>query len=202
MQMGVNISRKILLIFEMEGVFFSSYSKDETSCQIQRKPDWELGDRSYFCRPFQLEVLKYCLKHYDVAIWTSNVTNKYIRQVLEKSNIDTSDFEFIWDRSHCHLQTKSKSCSMIQFYEKRLSDVWSQYGNKYTESNVLLIDTSKPTSQFLGYRSNCILIKAYIGHEHDTWLVQVLFPFLKTLHRIKQKHNYIRMFNRTLSSLY
>ena len=84
MQMGVNISRKILLIFEMEGVFFSSYSKDETSCQIQRKPDWELGDRSYFCRPFQLEVLKYCLKHYDVAIWTSNVTNKYIRQVLEK----------------------------------------------------------------------------------------------------------------------
>ena len=90
---------------------------------------------------------------------------------------------------------------MIQFYEKMLSDVWSQYGNKYEESNVLLIDTSKLTSQFPGYRSNCILTKAYIGHEHDTWLVQVLFPLFKTLHRIKEKHNYIRMFNRTLSSL-
>ena len=48
-----------------------------------------IGDLSYFFRPFQSEVLKYCLKNYDVAIWTSNVTDKYIRQVLEKLNMNS-----------------------------------------------------------------------------------------------------------------
>ena len=51
---------------------------------------------------------------------------------------------------------------MIQFYEKMLIDMWSQYGDKYDESNVFLISTSKPTSQFIVYQSNHILIKAYI----------------------------------------
>ena len=38
-QRGINIGRKMLLIFEMEGVFFSSYARDDPSCHIQRKPD-------------------------------------------------------------------------------------------------------------------------------------------------------------------
>ena len=72
-----------------------------------------------------------------------------------------------------------------------LIDVWSQYGDNYEESNVLLIDTEKHTSHFIRYRSNHILIKSYTGKEQDMWLMQVLFPFLKTLHCIKQKHEYI-----------
>ena len=52
-QMGINISRKMLLIFEMEGVLFTSYTRDEPNCPTQRKPDWEFGDKSYFLRPFQ-----------------------------------------------------------------------------------------------------------------------------------------------------
>ena len=85
----------------MEGVLFSSYARDEPSCQIQRKPYWEIE------------------------------CDKYIRQVLEKSNIDTREFQFTCDRYHCHLQTKFKGGSTIQLYEKRLTDVWSQYGDKY-----------------------------------------------------------------------
>ena len=123
--------------------------------------------------------------------------NKYLKIQI----FDIGDFEFTWDRSRCHLQTKFKAGSTIKFYEKRLSDVWSQYGDKYDASNVLLIDTTKPTSQFVGYRSNHILIKSYTGQEQDMWLMQVLFPFLKTLHRIKEKCDYIRMFNRTSTSL-
>ena len=78
MQMGITTSQKMLLIFEMEGVFFQSYTKDEQDFHIQREPDWQFGDRSYFLRPFYSKVLKYCLKNYDVAIWTLNVTDKYI----------------------------------------------------------------------------------------------------------------------------
>jgi len=200
-QMGITISQKMLLIFEMEGVFFQSYTKDEQNCYIQREAEWQFGDRSYFLRPFHSELLKYCLKNYDVAIWTLNVTDKYIRRVLEISNIDIEDFKFTWNRSHCHLQTKLEAGRTIQFYEKRLTDVWSQYGDNYGESNVLLIDTTKHTSQFIGYRSNHILIKAYTGKEQDTWLMHILFPFLKTLHRMKEKREYIRMFNRTCTSL-
>ena len=144
----------------MEGVLFSSYNRDEPTCQIQRKPYWEFGDMSYFLRPFQSEILKYNLKNYDVAIWTLNVTDKYIRQILENSNIDVTELQFTWDRSHCHFWTKFKGGSAIQFYEKRLSDVCSQYGHKYGELIFLLIDTSKLTSQFARYRSNHILIKA------------------------------------------
>ena len=201
MQMGITTSQKMLLIFEMEGVFFQSYTKDEQDFHIQREPDWQFGDRSYFLRPFYSKVLKYCLRNYDAAIWTLNVTNKYIRKVLEKSNIDIEDFKFAWDISHCHLQAKLEAGRTRQFYEKKLIDVWCQYGDNYEESNVLLINTEKHTSQFMGYRSNHILIKSYTGKEQDTWLMQVLFPFLKTLHRIKQKHEYIRMFNRTCTSL-
>ena len=127
---GINIGRKMLLIFEMEGVLFSSCARDDPSCHIHRKPDWDFRKLSYFFRPFQSEVLKYCLKDYDVAIWTSNATDKYIRQVLEKLNIDIRDFEFMWNMSHCHLQTKFKVGSTIQFYEKKLTGVWSQYGDK------------------------------------------------------------------------
>ena len=86
-QMGIDTSRNMLLIFEMEGVLFSLYTRDEQTCQIQRKLDWEFGDMSYFFRPFQGEFLKYCLKNYDVAIWTLNIT---------------------WDRSHFRFQTKFK----------------------------------------------------------------------------------------------
>ena len=77
-QMGITISQKMLLIFEMEGVFFQSYTKDEQNCYIQREADWQFGDRSYFLRPFHSELLKYCLKNYYVAIWTLDVTDKYI----------------------------------------------------------------------------------------------------------------------------
>ena len=38
-QRGINIDRKMLLIFEMEGVLFSSYARDDPSCHIQRNPD-------------------------------------------------------------------------------------------------------------------------------------------------------------------
>ena len=117
------------------------------------------------------------------------------------TNIDIEDFKFAWNKSHCHLQTKLEAGRTIQFYEKRLTDVWSQYGDNYQESNVLLIDTTKHTSQFVGYRSNHILIKSYTGKEKDTWLMHILFPFLKTLHRMKEKHEYIQMFNRTCTSL-
>ena len=88
-----------------------------------------------------------------------------------------------------------------QFKEKKLIDVWSQYGDNYEESNVLIIDIEKNTSQFIRYQSNHILIKSYKGKEQDTWHMQVLFHFLKTPHRVKQKHEYIRMFNRTCTSL-
>ena len=52
-QMGINISRKMLLIFEMEGVLFASYTRDEPNYPTQRKPDWEFDDKCYFIRPFQ-----------------------------------------------------------------------------------------------------------------------------------------------------
>ena len=55
MQMGIDINRKMLLIFEMEGVLFLPYNRDEPTCQIQRKQDWDFGDMSYFFRPFQSE---------------------------------------------------------------------------------------------------------------------------------------------------
>ena len=92
--MGVNITQKMLLIFTMEGVFFSSYARDKTSSQIPRKLDWEFNDRSYFLRSYQSNILKYCLKYYDVAIGTLNVTDQYIQQVLEKSNMDIGDFQY------------------------------------------------------------------------------------------------------------
>ena len=116
-----------------------------------------------------------------------NVIDKYIWKVLEKSNIDIEDFKFAGNKSHCYLQTKLEAGRTRQFYEKKLIDVWCQYGDNYVESNVLLIDTEKHTSQFMGYRSNHILIKSYTRKEQDTWLMQVLFPFLKTLHPIKKK---------------
>jgi len=68
-----------------------------------------------------------------------NVTDKYIRKVLEKSNIDIEDFKFAWDKPHCYLQTKLEAGRIRQFYEKKLTDVWSQYGDNYKESNVLLM---------------------------------------------------------------
>ena len=82
-----------------------------------------------------------------------------------------------------------------------LSDVWFQYGDKYRELDVLMRDTSKSTSQFIRYQSKHILIKPYTGREKDTYIMYALFPFLKTLHHIKEKFEYIRMFNTTSTSL-
>lgn len=84
------------------------------------------------------------------------------------------------------MQAKLDARRTGQFYEKTLTGVWSQYGDNYEESNVLLIDTTKHTSQFIGYQSNHMLIKSYTGKDQDTWLMQVLFPFLKTLHLINK----------------
>ena len=84
-QMGIDINWKILLIFEMGGLLFSSYTKDEPSCQIQRKPYWEIE------------------------------CDKYIRQVLGKSNIDTREFQFTCDRYHCLCKQNSKEGVQYNF---------------------------------------------------------------------------------------
>ena len=88
---------------------------------------------------------------------TLNVPENYIQQILENSIIDVKELQFTWDRSHCGFQTKFEGGSIIQFYEKMLSNVWSEYG----EWNVLVIDTSNPTSQFDRYLSDHMLIKTY-----------------------------------------
>jgi hypothetical protein len=69
-------------MFEMEGVLFLSYAINEPSCNIEKKLDHEFDGRSCFFNPFQSEVLKYYLNCYDVAIWTKNIIEKYIQQVL------------------------------------------------------------------------------------------------------------------------
>jgi len=53
MQMGITTSQKMLLIFEIEGVSFQSYTKDEQNFHIQREPNWEFGHRSYLLITFQ-----------------------------------------------------------------------------------------------------------------------------------------------------
>ena len=53
----------------MEGVLFSSYNRDEPTCQIQRKPGWEFGDMSYLFRPFSVEVIQVLLK----KLWCCNM---------------------------------------------------------------------------------------------------------------------------------
>ena len=154
---------------------------------------------SYLFFTFSVRIIEALLK----KLWGCklNVIENYIWQILENSNIDVRELQFTCDRSHCCFQTKFKGGNTIQFYEKRLSDVWSQYGDKYGESNVLLIDTSNPTSQFVRDRPNHILIKAYTRQEQYNWLTQVLLLFLKTLHCLKEKCEHIRMFNRTTISL-
>lgn len=46
--MRINISQKMLFIFEMEGVSFSSYTRYYPNGHIQRNPNREFGDISYF----------------------------------------------------------------------------------------------------------------------------------------------------------
>jgi len=50
--MGITTSQNMLLIFEMEGVFFQSYTKYEQNFHIQRESNWQFGDSSYFLMPF------------------------------------------------------------------------------------------------------------------------------------------------------
>ena len=60
MQMGITTSQKMLLIFEMEGVFFQSYTKDEQDFHIQKEPDWKFGDDE-LCDALEFDLIKHAL---------------------------------------------------------------------------------------------------------------------------------------------
>ncbi|OMO62940.1 NLI interacting factor [Corchorus capsularis] len=139
-----NFPKKKLLVLDLNGILV-----DVVPNPGEFRPDIKLSGKGVFKRPFCNDFLEFCLRTFNVGIWSSRI-NKNVRILVDfllrkrKKNL-----LFCWDRSRCTitkletLEDKPKPLVL-----KELRKLWKNVSKlpwekgEYDESNTLLLDDS------------------------------------------------------------
>ncbi|XP_019173772.1 PREDICTED: uncharacterized protein LOC109169343 [Ipomoea nil] len=165
---------KKLLIFDLNGVLVLT---------VYRKMPMR--------RPFYKEFLKFCSRHFTLAVWSSKQNiNGICRKLL--SDVEGLSFLFQWNQSYCSISTegvKGNPKKKIMF--KDLNKVWEEY-KEFNPSNTVLIDDSQYKS-FLNPDHNLIIPMTYKGGP-DNYLDpnNKFVSYLETLAAAKDVQEHIK----------
>ena len=142
------ISEKILVIFELNNIFYQSGDGDASQKEyiekMGRAADCTIEKKSFWFCPHAKTFLDMCFKKesLDIAIWTTSLKQNTTR-VLKKLVSETlqAKFMFTWTASDCK-QQKGKNAidnSTQVIYKKHLKKVWRMY-SQYNATNTILVD--------------------------------------------------------------
>ena len=128
---------------------------------IGHSHDFIAANSMVHIRPGTKEFLDRIFKYYDVAIWTAS-TGQYLGQVVEKLFVNYK-LEFIWDRTHCDIETDRDGYDIFVKDISRLHQVGYR--------NFVIIDDRpeniRPNSDTV------IAVKPYYGSRDDMELLKL-----------------------------
>jgi len=125
-------------------------------------------------RPHLDTFLKFCLKNFDVAVWSSG-SDDYVQEIVSKLFPNPQDLKFVWGRTRCTTvenhdwQPYSISSGVNTSYIKDLKKV-KNLG--YSLNDILAVDDS-PEKWYRSY-GNIIRIIEFTGSSEDNELLYLI----------------------------
>ncbi|MBV6624580.1 MAG: HAD family hydrolase [Rivularia sp. (in: Bacteria)] len=157
---------KLLILDIDETLIYSS----ET--QLERTPDFKLDEYFVYIRPGLEEFISNCSKLFYLAVWTASGSD-YAHEVIKNIFPKELQLEFIFTGERC-LVKRNLDLDIIEIF-KPLKKVKKK---GYSLNHVLIVDNLTETFKY-NY-GNGILVKEYLGEEHDRELF-LLFKYLETI---------------------
>jgi hypothetical protein len=125
--------------------------------------------KKVWLRPYTFEFIAYLFKHYNVAIWTSNIrenADAIINMIFTHSQ--RQSLQFVWTRKQCDIVNNKTYDSY-----KPLQHVWNVWPYLYDAKNTLIIDDS-PT-KIIGPPHCHYAIKSFTPDmQNDTELLKLI----------------------------
>lgn len=165
-----NPEQKLLILDLDETLIYA------TEINLERDFDFVVGPYFVYKRPYLDEFLKFCLEHFEVAVWTSS-TEIYAFEIVENI-FDYKDLlSFVWSRERCTISFDEEE--RVSFYEKKILKI--KLLGYHLESVIVVDDSPEKWRSSYG---NMVRVKPFFGEVEDDELKH-LIVYLERLKNIE-----------------
>lgn len=158
---------KKLLILDLDETLV--YATEEV---LERPQDFIVGEYFVYKRPFLNEFIEFCLKNFEVAVWTSS-THNYATKIVEEIFPDPNELKFFWSRWRCTIRFDEEL--QETYFEKMMSKIRKR---NFDLAKVIVIDDSP--EKWRNSYGNLVRVKPFFGETDDNEL-QTLIVYLERL---------------------
>ena len=88
-------SNQHLIIFDLDETLIHS-----TEIELNHKCDFRVGKYYTYKRPYVDNLLSYCMKIFNIAVWSS-ATELYTKEVVQQIFPEVDKLCFVWSRDKC-----------------------------------------------------------------------------------------------------
>ena len=169
---------EIYIILDLNGVLIKRWDKNPLLPGIFRKTKKWIQ-----LRPGCIEFLEKAFSFFQVGIWSTMTTINVqsICALIEQEAHKSLPFFMIWGQDSCYqhsgLHRPDKAHVAADF--KPMSLVWKKFPHLGSH-NTILVDDS-PYKACMNNPHNCIFPDAFDGCMEDTFLTDVLWPYLESM---------------------
>jgi TFIIF-interacting CTD phosphatase-like protein len=150
------VTRKLLILDLDETLVYG------TTKPLARREDFLVSEYYIYKRPGLEEFLKFCLEHFDTAIWTS-ASRLYAEGIVKALFPEPDKLKFIWSRERCSYKYDHEMRE--SHWIKNLKKV-KKLG--YELGQIIMVDDT--AEKMVRNYGNHILVSPYTGSEDDNEL--------------------------------
>jgi RNA polymerase II subunit A small phosphatase-like protein len=150
-----------LIVFDLDETLVHA-----TEVPLPSLDAFRVGPYFVYIRPFASELIRFCVSHFEVAVWSSS-SERYVEAVTEKLFGTSYPVAFSWAVSKCVQKVDPKSNGYV--YIKDLRKVLK---HGYAADEIIMIDDSPEKLQRQPTRHLCL--PAFTGDPLDTELLGVI----------------------------
>jgi TFIIF-interacting CTD phosphatase-like protein len=158
---NATLQRKLLILDLDETLLFAT----EEPLNIQE--DFTVGEYHVYLRPYLKGFISYCLKNFEVAVWTSS-SEDYAAEICMQIFPSLSAISFLWSRNRC---TRCVDYEIGELYW--VKDLKKVHRKGYALEQIIVVDdTAKKLKRDYG---NLICIREFTGDQSDEELLLLEF---------------------------
>ena len=150
-----------LIIFDLDETLIHS-----TESELEDKYDFRIGKYFTYKRPNVEKLLSYCIKIFNIAVWSS-ATELYTKEVVQQIFPEVDKLCFVWSRNKCTYRIDLDTNEFI--WIKNLKKV-KKLG--FDLDRVIAVDDS-PEKLSVNY-GNLLRVDPFYGDKHDNELIYLM----------------------------
>ena len=154
-------SNQHLIIFDLDETLIHS-----TEIELNHKCDFRIGKYYTYKRPNVEKLLSYCIKTFNIAVWSS-ATELYTKEVVQQIFPEVDKLCFVWSRDKCTYRIDLDTNEFI--WIKNLKKV-KKLG--FDLDRVIAVDDS-PEKLSVNY-GNLLMINPFYGDKNDNELIYLM----------------------------